>query len=324
MKNRTVIAALAVLVGIGALNVLTLGDSAVASTTTIPVKKIGSGSQTGYEVGIDFEDDRVLPVQPKESDAERVHHAKMRKFCDQTYGGRFTQSLEEMRYPKDEFNVSETSKPTKKRRLWDVMLSTCYEAPDGTLIPGMICKWIGWEVLPNVAGEIQRLRLQASSKLMLPEPPAWASLIIDDQGRSAALVNGATWFWTDPALYKPWSAKAEIDNDEFGHLWASVTATPIGLEFTPRPGEKPVKCQGPGEAFDPYVNNRAVDAPSGCFFRYRRTTSDDPGNVVTSSVGIRWRIDWQGSNGDKGTVAQFVTKTDRPLSVVEQHTLVTK
>jgi len=101
------------------------------------------------------------------------------------------------------------------------------------------------------------------------------------QGDPYTWVNLWTWFWTDPASYKPLTQSVSV-----GGVSATVTAKPVGLLFDPGDGSNPVRCDGPGRA---WTDADGSDAPSsGCGFEYSHVTS---GTVLTR-VAILWQVSW--------------------------------
>jgi hypothetical protein len=237
--------------------------------------------------------------------------------CNMWYVGRFTKSIKELDSKSGSHKVPSATKPTKERPLWDVMASHC-TVVDGQYVPGY-CTFINWQVLPGDDGEVALLAKMAEGQLKVPRMPVKMPWVTMPDGRQATYVRGATWFWTDPKKYHPWSTKAQL-----GKNWARVTATPISMELTPRPGVAPVICQGPGEVYDYNRHNRAFDAPSGCSYRYEHTTGKDPNEQTVATFGVRWQVSWEGSNGKGGPIAQVVTTESQVLQVIEAQTVVVR
>lgn len=139
-------------------------------------------------------------------------------------------------------------------------------------------------------------------------------------GTPIALVRGAHWYWTDPATYTTQHDQTELDN-----VWAQVTATPVALEFTPRPGATPTVCSGPGQPQTVISNETMGPAPRhGCYYRYEQTTRNDPDQMLTATLTIRWRITWVGANNTGGELPTMTTNTPLHFAVVERQTLVVK
>jgi hypothetical protein len=138
----------------------------------------------------------------------------------------------------------------------------------------------------------QQLMIQAYGELRVPSlSPATAPPL----GRDG-LVGLPEWFWVPPAGWHALSITVSA-----GPVWATVTATPVGLTFEPGAGITPVSCQGPGTPYDP-----ARPAPgqhTDCSYTYVQPSAGLRGNVYQASVSIAWRVDWVGSGGAGGVLA---------------------
>jgi hypothetical protein len=175
------------------------------------------------------------------------------------------------------------------------------QAPAGQAWAELVC---GNSMLPGVVVILvsaatgtpqvtpQQLMIQAYGELRVPSlSPATAPPLGHD-----GLVGLPEWFWVPPAGWHALSITVST-----GPVWATVTATPVGLTFEPGAGISPVSCQGPGTAYDP-----ATPAPSqstDCSYTYLQPSAALPGNVYQASVSITWRIDWVGSGGAGGVLA---------------------
>jgi hypothetical protein len=137
----------------------------------------------------------------------------------------------------------------------------------------------------------QQLMMQAYGELRVPSlTPATAPPL----GRDG-LVGLPEWFWVPASGWHPRSVTVSA-----GPVWATVTATPVGLTFQPGAGMSAVTCQGPGTPYDP-------SQPSGsqhtdCAYTYVQPSAGLPGNVYKASVTITWRVDWAGSGGAGGVL----------------------
>lgn len=127
------------------------------------------------------------------------------------------------------------------------------------------------------------------------------------QGDPYTWVNLWTWFWTDPATYKPMTQTVSV-----GGVSATVTAKPVGLLFDPGNGDDVVNCDGPGRAWTQSDGNAAP--ASGCGFEYRHVTN---GTVVTR-VSILWQVSWSGTGGTSGALPQLQTQATAPLRVLQK------
>ncbi len=137
----------------------------------------------------------------------------------------------------------------------------------------------------------QQLLQQALSKLQVPTlrpdtaPP---------RGRDG-LVGLAEWFWVPAG---DWHARSVTVSA--GPVWATATATPVGLWFEPGGGLPTVGCRGPGIAYQP--DRPASEQRSRCSFVYDQPSVGQPGNAYQASVVITWRVSWTGSAGAGGVL----------------------
>jgi hypothetical protein len=138
----------------------------------------------------------------------------------------------------------------------------------------------------------QQLMLQAYGELRVPSlSPATAPPPGHD-----GLVGLPEWFWVTAADWHPRSATVRA-----GAVWASVTATPVGLSFEPGTGMSPVTCLGPGTAYDP--SRPAASQHTSCSYTYLQPSAGLPGNAYRASVRVTWRVEWVGSGGAGGVLA---------------------
>jgi len=142
----------------------------------------------------------------------------------------------------------------------------------------------------------QQLMLEAYGELRVPSlSPATAP----PRGLDG-LVGLPEWFWIPAASWHPLSVTVRA-----GAVWATVTATPVGLTFEPGAGISPVTCQGPGTAYDPA--EPADSQHSGCSYIYLQPSAGLPGSVYQASVSITWRVNWTGSEGAGGVLASALS-----------------
>jgi len=153
-----------------------------------------------------------------------------------------------------------------------------------------------------------QLAQQASKQLPLSHPTIRRSPSQDlrYQGDPYTWVNLWTWFWTDPASYKPLTQTVSL-----GGVSATVTAKPVGLLFDPGDGSNPVRCDGPGRVWTD-ADGKAAPS-SGCGFEYTHVTN---GTVLTR-VTILWQVSWSGSGGAGGVLPQLRTEATAPLRVLQ-------
>lgn len=143
------------------------------------------------------------------------------------------------------------------------------------------------------------------------------------------LVNGHTWFGTDPATFTNVSSYARA-----GSTWVQVTAVPAGLGFTAN-GETTAWCYGPGVDTHNKTRMNALDRnnirpfsnkpPGECSKRFTRTSPGDPDQPVTGTLQIRWEISYVGSGNTTGTLPDMYSQAPLgPFAITEMQTLVTK
>jgi hypothetical protein len=160
-----------------------------------------------------------------------------------------------------------------------------------------------------------QLAQQALATLHLPNPVAHRSPTEanNDHGTPYTWVNLWTWFWADPTVWRPLSARAAADG-----AWAQVTVTPTRLVITPGDGSADVVCAGPGRA---WTNTDGNNAPSngGCGYVYRHVTA----TPITATVAIDWTVTWTGSGGTGGTLPNMRTRSTSSFAI-EQIQVVTR
>jgi hypothetical protein len=122
-------------------------------------------------------------------------------------------------------------------------------------------------------------------------------------------VNLWTWYWTSGSSWRTVDATATTDD---GSVWATVTASPIGLTFDPGDGSSSVTCPGRGR---PWTEKDGNKAPSdgGCGFRYAKVS-----DAVRARVSIRWQVAWVGSGDTGGSLPLMTTQTISPVFKVMQ------
>lgn len=168
---------------------------------------------------------------------------------------------------------------------------------------------------PPVAPTPEQLARQALATLHLPNPVAHRSPTEanSDHGTPYTWVNLWTWFWADPAVWRPLSARAES-----ARVRAQVTVTPTRLIITPGDKGSDVACDGPGR---PWTKADGDGAPTngGCGYAYRYVTV----TPITATVAIEWAVTWTGSGNTGGTLPTIRTEASSTF-VVEQIQVVTR
>jgi hypothetical protein len=161
------------------------------------------------------------------------------------------------------------------------------------------------------------LAQQAFDSIVFPHPSGHRSPseARDYHGYPFTYVGLWTYYWTDPATWRPLTAKASAAG-----LTATVTATPSSLSFDPGDGSGSQPCAGPGR---PWVVSDGNDAPSGgaCGYRYSRVTGPGYGHPITSTQTIVWKITWTGTGNTGGEIAGLSTSTSGQLNVLQIRTV---
>jgi hypothetical protein len=138
----------------------------------------------------------------------------------------------------------------------------------------------------------QQLMIQAYGELRVPSMSPGTAPPPGQDG----LVGLPEWFWVPAAAWHPLSVTVSA-----GPVWATVTATPVGLTFQPGAGISPVSCPGPGTPYD--LTRPAASQHTDCSYTYAQPSAGLPGNVYQASVSITWRVGWVGSGGAGGVLA---------------------
>jgi hypothetical protein len=182
----------------------------------------------------------------------------------------------------------------------------------GGTLPGVVVFLVSAaSATPQVTA--QQLMIQAYGELRVPSPtPATAPPLGSD-----GLVGLPEWFWVPASGWHPRSVTVSA-----GPVWATVTATPLGLTFQPGAGMSPVTCQGPGTAYDP--SEPSASQHTDCSYTYAQPSVGLPGNVYQASMSITWRVDWVGSAGAGGVLAPALSvPVALTISVAQGEALVT-
>jgi hypothetical protein len=163
------------------------------------------------------------------------------------------------------------------------------------------------DLLPGLLEQLREQRL--------PKPVPVFELLDPDFGW--AYVRTPLDFRAGADSWRPVSATASI-----GPVWATVTARPDSLTFTPGDpaGPGPVSCGGDGPTA-PYV----AATPGECSYTYVNASSTSPfdGYHFQTSMEIAWSISWTSSTGAGGALEPFSTSASALLAVAEVKGLVT-
>ena len=158
---------------------------------------------------------------------------------------------------------------------------------------------------------------QAYERIVLPHPSGHRSPSEAQRynGYPFTYVGLWTYYWTDPATWRPLTATASAAG-----LSATVTATPSSLFFDPGDGSGSQSCAGPGR---PWAESDGNSAPSdgACGYRYSRVTGPGYGHPITSTQTISWKITWTGTGNSGGEIAGLSTSTSGQLNVLQIKTV---
>jgi hypothetical protein len=196
--------------------------------------------------------------------------------------------------------------------LYEQYSNTLPLAQLNTLLTQNGCPAAASNLPPSPATLAQR----AAASFLLPKPsghrsPSEALLY---KGYPFTYVNLWLFYWSDPGTWKTLTATARA-----GGNWATVTARPVLLTFTPGDGSASVSCPGPGRPWTDADGN-ARPTRGACGYQYKRVTR----GPVTSTQTITWRLTWRGSGSSSGTLTQQTTSTSGQLQVLQIQTVVTR
>jgi hypothetical protein len=165
-----------------------------------------------------------------------------------------------------------------------------------------------------------QLAQQAANSMLLPDPTLgrYPAGTLKD-GRPYTVVGAYTWYWTDASNWKLYTTTASA-----GGNWATVTAQPMSLSFTPGDGNAAVSCAGPGSVWRQGVNGPWDPSPSGCQYRYPHSSIHQPNQEVTATYTITWQLTWTGSGNTSGTLTAKTTRATATFAVAEVESVVTR
>lgn len=181
------------------------------------------------------------------------------------------------------------------------------------LLVGGGCPAAARAVVPPSPIELAQ-RALASFKLPLPAGHRSPNETLAYRGSPYTYIHLWTYFWTDS--WKTLSATARA-----GGNYATVSAEPVSLTFTPGNGSALVACDGPGRA---WVGSDGNGAPTGgaCGYQYSKPTGPGFTNPVTSTQTVTWRLTWTGSGNTSGTFTSRTTSTSGRLNVLQIQVVV--
>ncbi len=132
-----------------------------------------------------------------------------------------------------------------------------------------------------------------------------------------AIVGEPTWLWVDPSSWRRRTTTVGVTG-----FSVTVSATPESVTWRFGAGLPPLTCAGPGT---PYDRNRPAGAQrTGCAHTFRRGSAREPAGAFAASATVTWRIDWQASDGTRGSLPPLRRTTWFGLRVAEVETVVSR
>jgi hypothetical protein len=203
-----------------------------------------------------------------------------------------------------------------------------YPAPKGDRWVWEVCTYkVGGTTVPGTAGFAlvgknattanpgitpQDLLAQAERELQIPQ---LAAATAPPRGRDG-LVGLPEWFWIPRSEWHPVSSTVSV-----GPVWATVTATPGQVSFSPGPGLPGASCHGPGT---PYNRRLAASAQhTSCSYIYDQPSTGQPGNAYPAAVTVTWSVNWNGSGGAGGHIGTVPESFPFNVPVAQGEALVT-
>ncbi len=203
-----------------------------------------------------------------------------------------------------------------------------YPAPKGDRWVWEVCTYkVGGVTVPGTAGFAlvgknattahpgitpQELLAEAERQLQIPQLTAATA---PPRGRDG-LVGLPEWFWIPRSQWHPVTSTVSV-----GPVWATVTASPGQVSFSPGPGLPGVSCPGPGA---PY--NRRLPASAqhtSCSYIYDEPSTGQPHNAYPAAVTVTWDVSWAGSGGVGGHIGTVPESFPFSVPVAQGEALVT-
>jgi hypothetical protein len=146
-------------------------------------------------------------------------------------------------------------------------------------------------------------------------PPPPAPDTAPPRGKDA-LVGLPTWFWVAAPQWQPIVRSVAV-----GGVFATVTAKPTTLSFSPGAGLPSFACQGPGTAYNPSLAASAQQ--TACSYLFSQPSAGQPGNAYQVTVTITWTATWTGSGGAGGALPDITRSVTFALPVAQGEALYT-
>jgi hypothetical protein len=197
--------------------------------------------------------------------------------------------------------------------------------------------WVFWDTVPDPPpSDLPPLIHVALARAKLPAPLIATSPSSINDLEDATIVNFPTWLWIAASAWRTVRATATG-----GGLVATVWATPASVTWQsgwnlPVPSDDPEQgvtlfpesldlvCEGPGTPYDGSL--QAAAQRSACEATF---TQSSFGTYQQLEASISWRIHWALSDdagvvGGEGFFADSVTRSARPLRVLQVESVVTQ
>jgi hypothetical protein len=199
--------------------------------------------------------------------------------------------------------------PAPKGQVWMMLVCPSIRSPG---IPnGLVLVPVG-STTANPGVTPQELLQWALAELNVPAPHVQTA---PPMGHDA-LVGLAEWFWVPRWQTRPITVTVAV-----GPVFATVTAVPGSLTFSPGGSLPSVSCPGGGTRYNPGLPASAQH--TACSYTYQQSSAGQPGGAYAASVSVTWTATWVGSGGAGGAVnPPLVMHTDFALPVAEGQALV--
>ena len=173
---------------------------------------------------------------------------------------------------------------------------------DGSGFVAEVAPGNGGGPTPAQVGQLAVSQLNLTSPSVSMAPPM-------SQG---AVVGLESWMWVSPAEWRPITATATV-----GGIAATATATPEYVIWQMGNGEQQVRCNGPGDAYDPSIPDQ--DQSTYCGYTYQQTSAGQPNQDFLVTTTVVFHVTWTSvgapGGGDLGLIPGQSTTT--PLVVDE-------
>lgn len=157
-------------------------------------------------------------------------------------------------------------------------------------------------------------------QLNLPAPTGRQAPRLMIDGQQNTIVNAHTWYWIDPAIWKPVRHTLTA-----GPVTTTVTATPATLRVDPGDDSAAVSCGGsPGTERTREFGTHDVASPTSCEHIYRQTTDAD--QPVTATYTVGWQVTYTGRTAAgqpvTGNLAAPTTAATNQFAIVATHAVL--